>query len=200
MKKFINILLLLITIIASACNKSNNSNPKSLDNYNVLLIIVDTLGAKYTSIYDNELDTTPNLKKLASQSVVFENAYSSSSWTKPSLASAFTSLYPSQHKANKLYVALDQSFETLAERMKERGYKTVGYVSHTMLSKTNGFTQGFDSWYQLLERFGSWFPIDWWEVKKELDKKEYGSVLIMRPGDKLNEYGYYFTILKKPRE
>jgi arylsulfatase A-like enzyme len=148
MKKYINLLFLLITVLAIACNKSNNSTYKSLDNYNVLLIIVDTLGAKYTSIYNNELDTTPNLKKLGEQSIVFENAYSSSSWTKPSLASAFTSLYPSQHKANKLYVALDQSFETLAERMKERGYNTVGYVSHTMLSKTNGFTQGFDE-YQI---------------------------------------------------
>lgn len=74
------------------------------------------------------------------------------------------------------------------------------FYKHSDMNGGRGFTQGFDSWYQLLERFGSWFPIDWWEVKKVLDEKESGSILIMRPGDKLNEFGYYFTILKKMRE
>jgi hypothetical protein len=74
------------------------------------------------------------------------------------------------------------------------------FYKHSERNGGRGFTQGFDSWYQLLERFGSWFPIDWWEIKKELDEKESGSILIMRPGDKLNDFGYYFTILKKTRE
>ncbi len=84
----------------------------------MLLIILYTLAPDQTSIYNSELDTTPHLKALADKSLVFNSAYSTSSWTKHSIFSAFTALYPSQHKADKLYVPRDRSFETLAERIK----------------------------------------------------------------------------------
>ncbi len=140
--------LILASFAISACQRSSapTTSSSTLDNLNVLLIIVDTLGTRHTGIYNDSLDTTPNLNALAERSVVFNRAYSASSWTKPSLSSAFTSLFPSQHHADKVYVPLDRSFETLAERMQARGYKTVGFVSHTMLSHENGFDQGFDEY------------------------------------------------------
>ncbi|MCH7891867.1 MAG: sulfatase-like hydrolase/transferase [Gemmatimonadetes bacterium] len=47
------------------------------------------------SVYGYNRRTTPTLERLASEGVVFERAYSNSSWTLPSTASFMTSLHTS---------------------------------------------------------------------------------------------------------
>jgi arylsulfatase A-like enzyme len=98
----------------------------------------------------------PNLDALASQNVVFANAYSNSNWTKPAIASLFTGLYVSQHGVK--YVVTGQEGDlpvtqrlpddavTLAEIMRERGYYTLGVVENVHVSEKLGFAQGFDCW------------------------------------------------------
>ena len=44
-----------------------------------------------------EPETAPFLARIARDGVVFDRAYATSSWTAPSTASVFTSLYPHQH-------------------------------------------------------------------------------------------------------
>ncbi len=167
-------LLLLILFVSFGCSKPAAELPKdlALEKLNVLLILVDTLGAKHTSPYNQQLTTSPALKDFAARSLVFKNAYSVAPWTKPSISSMFTSLYPSQHKADRLYVPLDKKYQTLPERMQAKGFKTVGYVSHVMLSEKNGFAQGFNDFaltdftggvhdsvtaHQITDRALSWF-------------------------------------------
>jgi len=41
------------------------------------------------------------MDSLAASGVVFTNAYSTSSWTNPAVASLFTSRYPSQHQVTR---------------------------------------------------------------------------------------------------
>lgn len=70
-------------------------------------------------------------------------------------------------------------------------------IKHKELNGGRGFTQGFSSWGDLIYKYGFWFPIDWWEVKDRLDDmKNGGRLLFMRPGDKYNDFEYYFTIKK----
>ena len=62
----------------------------------------------------------------------------------------------------------------------------------------NGFSDTFESWNELLRNFASWFPdLDWKEVKKKLDGMEGKPLLIKKPGDKNNNMGYYFSLIKK---
>ncbi len=60
---------------------------------NVVVILLDTLRPDYLGFYGYEKETAPFLARLASESVVFERAFSTSSWTAPSTSSLFTSLY-----------------------------------------------------------------------------------------------------------
>ncbi len=124
---------------------------------NVLLIICDTLRKDVLEIYGGEAKT-PNLKKLAEDSMVYENAIAPAPWTYPSHVSIFTGLYPSEHRVHetfdvKLY-GLNKFHEQLtAERMSEffhsKGYTTEGISNNIMVSPQMLFDKGFDSFYMI---------------------------------------------------
>ncbi len=122
---------------------------------NVVLIVVDAARLDHFGLYGYPKNTTPNIDRLAGKSVVFENAISQATWTKPSVASLFTSLYPTRHTANGAApiggavpagTALPKSHITLAETFKSRGYSTFAVVTNNHISAKAGFGQGFDSY------------------------------------------------------
>ena len=113
---------------------------------NVVFITWDTVRADHLSAYGYSRPTTPNLDKLASQGVVFENAISSSSWTLPSFASMFTGLLPHQHGAN-VATPLDSGPRTLAEILQMRGYETAGFNANTYNGLAGwGIADGFETY------------------------------------------------------
>ena len=61
---------------------------------NVLFVLVDTLRADRLGVYGYERDTSPNLDALAATGIRFAQQVSQSSWTKCSMASLWTGLYP----------------------------------------------------------------------------------------------------------
>jgi hypothetical protein len=63
----------------------------------IVLILVDTLRRDYLGFHGFEGPISPNLDWLAKESVMFENAFTQAPWTKPSIASLFTSLHPDTH-------------------------------------------------------------------------------------------------------
>ncbi|MFN3197337.1 MAG: sulfatase [Bradymonadia bacterium] len=66
---------------------------------NVVLLIIDTLRADHLGAYGyTKRPTSPTLDGLAKQSVVFERAYSASSWTRSALASMFSGQFVHEHK------------------------------------------------------------------------------------------------------
>ena len=64
---------------------------------NVILVTIDTLRADRVSAYGIAEDTTPFLDELAADGVLFTRAYSTSSWTVPSVASLLSGLHPATH-------------------------------------------------------------------------------------------------------
>lgn len=76
------------------------------------------------------------------------------------------------------------------------GYKYV-FVKHSEQNGGSGFSESFDTWGDLILGFGSWFPLDWNEIKSDLDKMDEGKKIILKPNDKHNNYRYYFSIIKK---
>src|SRR5688572_12008236 len=54
---------------------------------NVLLVVIDTLRSDQLSCYADSAPPTPHIDRLAADGALFENAYSSSPWTAPSLVS-----------------------------------------------------------------------------------------------------------------
>jgi arylsulfatase A-like enzyme len=110
----------------------------------VVLYLVDTLRADHLGLYGYRRGTDPELRRFAQDAVVFDAAIASSSWTKPSVASLFTSLPASEHRCVQFYTPLDPSFVTLAERMREAGYATGAVVANRLVHAKDGrFDQGF---------------------------------------------------------
>ncbi len=126
----------------------------------IVLILVDTLRADYLGTYGFEGATSPHIDALAGESVVFERCFSQAPWTKPAIASLFTSLQPAVHqvlthqgsfgartkKGEHTATADTLSAEaiTLAEGLRAGGYATGGFVSNPWLRMKHGFGQGFD--------------------------------------------------------
>lgn len=111
---------------------------------NVVLISLDTVRADHLSCYGYERSTTPNIDAIAREGVIFTNCTSTSSWTLPSHASVFTSLYPSVHGAESADAVLNPAAKTMAEYLRELGYVTIGVISAPWLNAHFGFDPGFD--------------------------------------------------------
>jgi arylsulfatase A-like enzyme len=113
---------------------------------NILIIVVDTLRADKLGCYGNDRGLTPFLDELCRRGVVFKNAYAASSWTVPSVATLLTSRYPSQHGVGTFDAKLGEQEVTLAEKVRELGYETIGVTANFRLTKELGYAQGFDKW------------------------------------------------------
>ena len=66
------------------------------DDLNVLFVLVDTLRADHLGAYGYARPTSPRIDALAETGIRFEDHLAQSSWTKTSMSSIWTSLYP-QH-------------------------------------------------------------------------------------------------------
>src|SRR5262245_20957245 len=83
--------VLLLLGVLSHCGRGIPRQPS------VILISLDTLRADHMGVYGYERPTTPNLDRLASESIVFEHAFAPAVWTLISHMSMLTGAYPNQH-------------------------------------------------------------------------------------------------------
>ncbi|HLK20323.1 MAG TPA: sulfatase [Bryobacteraceae bacterium] len=111
---------------------------------NVLIYMIDTLRADHASLYGYARDTTPNLKKLGAQGLVFEDCQVQATWTKPSVASLMTSLYSFTHGIRTDDDVIPQRSATLAEQLRAAGYDTASMISNPLAGRLTGLQRGFD--------------------------------------------------------
>ncbi len=119
---------------------------------NIVLIVLDTLGAKHMSLYGYHRKNTPNLERLAEEFTVYTRCFAPSCWTIPSHASIFTGLYPSQHGAYDGKFTLNDNVQHLVPVLKGMGYRTMGISSNGLISPDSGICRGFDYY----KDFGHW--------------------------------------------
>jgi arylsulfatase A-like enzyme len=114
----------------------------------IILITTDALSYRHTTPGGYASDTTPNLARFAKQAITFQNAFSVSSSTRLSLpailAGQFNSQIAMSGKRIHPYGWRDTT-NTLAERLAQRGWRTVQVVSDRYFTSSNwpGFQQGF---------------------------------------------------------
>ena len=125
---------------------------------NIVLIVIDTLRADHLSQYGYVEETSPGLDKLASESVIFENAYSTSSWTIPATASIHSGLHPVRHGAVQKGDKLSMKIQTIAEQLKWAGYETVGFSDNIHISTKADFDQGFDTFFDYPSKDALTYP------------------------------------------
>lgn len=121
---------------------------------NILVIVVDTLRSDHLSSYGYERLTSNNIDDVAQEGVLFEQAYSTSSWTLPAHASVLTGLYPFQHHATN--GPLDSRHPTLGESLEELGYCSAGFSGNvTVFNRANGFGRGFAHFEDVFRSVGN---------------------------------------------
>lgn len=110
----------------------------------LLFIVIDTVRADCLGCYGSEESRTPNIDRLARQSVLFEQCVTPEPLTRPAVCSMLTGLYPRSHGVDTNTKTLSEDFTTIAEVLRRRGYSTGAFVASTILSADYGTDQGFD--------------------------------------------------------
>ncbi|MHA1469870.1 MAG: sulfatase-like hydrolase/transferase [Candidatus Asgardarchaeia archaeon] len=64
---------------------------------NVIIVVIDALRARNMSMYGYDKPTTPNIDKIAKDSVLFDNCFSTTNTTDPSVTTILSGQYPITH-------------------------------------------------------------------------------------------------------
>ncbi|HUU28915.1 MAG TPA: sulfatase-like hydrolase/transferase [archaeon] len=137
----------LITIAIIALSLAGCSRKPEIDQRhppNILLVVLDAARADHFSCHGYSRSTTPNLDRIAKEGVRFTRAVSTSSWTLPAHASLFTGLLPDEHGTRNQHAWLIDRIPTLAELMKERGYRTGCFTNNPIIDQYHNLVRGFE--------------------------------------------------------
>ncbi len=114
------------------------------DDVNVLFIVIDTLRADRLGSYGYERDTSPLLDILAHRGVRFDRHLAQSSWTKCSMASLWTGLYPNRTGVTRFDEVVPAAARLPAEILSDHGFRTAGIFRNGWVRGYFGFRQGFE--------------------------------------------------------
>lgn len=164
----------------------------------VFVILVDTFRADHVHSYGYARETTPNIDRLASQGILFENAFSQCSTTDTSVASLFTSLYPKSHK---MIGKSDWLWENmLVDNFRKAGYKTGGFSANSLVSSKFHFDNGFDNfkevfWGRSTVLFNE--AERWFEKTRVDNNKIFSYIHLIDPHDLYFAPGQFFDYFSK---
>jgi arylsulfatase A-like enzyme len=123
----------------AACGPEAPERPPDL-----LLITVDTLRADHLEPYGSTTTRTPLAVRLAAEGTLFENAAAPMPLTRPSHSTLFTSRHPRLHGVTDNNLTLPERELTLAEVLRQEGYRTAAFIGSSIVGHQSGATQGFE--------------------------------------------------------
>lgn len=91
---------------------------------NVVVILADQLRKDCLGVYGNGYVKTPNIDRLAGQSVRFNRSYVANPICSPNRLSMFSGLYPSNHGLNTNGLLKSDDGRTLMHLLQNQGYQT----------------------------------------------------------------------------
>ena len=115
-----------------------------------VLISIDTLAARHTSLHGYERATTPKLDAFAESSTVFDYCLANAPWTLPSYAALMSGYYPSSASTLPFVTETGKTHTVpegrwvLAETLAAAGYRTGAFIDSPNVGKQLGFAQGFE--------------------------------------------------------
>ena len=111
----------------------------------IVFISIDTLRADRLPVYGSTRTATPAIDRLATDGIVFENAYAHSPQTLPSHTSILSGELPFVHGVrDNIGFTIKDGQRFLQHSLKDAGYATAAFVSSYVLRRQTGFHQGFD--------------------------------------------------------
>lgn len=178
------VVLTIALLIVGACSDRAPKNTQP----NVVVVVIDTLRPDHLGFNGHQHETAPFLAEIAERSTVFTNAFSTSSWTVPSVASLFTGLNPTRHGVLEGLFAhevrqrkqkeqgttilelsrIAEDVATMPELFRRGGYQCFGIGANHNIGAGFGFRRGFHRFVRLegaqtdalgvLEQLRKWTP------------------------------------------
>lgn len=111
----------------------------------ILLVTLDTTRADAIGP-ESKLVRTPSFDALVVEGRRFRYAYATTPQTLPSHTSMMTGLYPAGHAVHENGRYVSARTPLLAEKLRERGYRTAAFVSAFALARRFGLARGFEQY------------------------------------------------------
>jgi arylsulfatase A-like enzyme len=123
---------------------------------NLLFIWTDEQRADTMAAYGNHRIHTPNLNKLAGQSIVFENAYVTQPVCTPNRSAVMTGLWPHQSGCVKNNIPLPSDIPCLPELLDDIDYCTA-YMGKWHLGDEIFAHHGFEEWVSIEDGYRRYY-------------------------------------------
>ena len=171
-----NILITVFTIFILSAGFFITKNFKSifhkitdtLKRPNIVLIIIDALRSDKLGCYGFKKEISPELDRMAQNGILFENVLAQCSWTRPSIGSMVTSLYPrSLGLYKEKFDILHPRYQTISEILKKNGYYTIGITANPNINSVFKFDQGFDEYEDSSVVFDWMKPESYQKIKSD---------------------------------
>lgn len=141
----------------------------TFDRPNVIFILLESLSAERIGAYGYERNVTPNIDKLANKSIVFTNAYTTSTHSDYAQLGVLSSRYMFTSKY-KTDFTIDSPRKFLWDVLKEDGY-TTGYYSSQ------------DDKWQGMDKYLNYTNLDNFSYSRTDGKMDYGTQISQKDHD-----------------
>ena len=137
--------------LRSSSSAVDNPSIKNLgnDRPDIVLITLDAARPDHFSCYGYHRETTPNIDRLARESLVFTNVFALVPNTRQSVPTIVTGLSFLNHGVTNNNLMLADEATTLAEHLKGAGYRTTCFSATPNNSRSLGTDQGYDDFFEL---------------------------------------------------
>lgn len=118
------------TVLQDSDRDTSFTTYDNTEAFTIVLISIETLRAdRLNCLGYSENITSPNMDRLASEGYLFTSCRAQAPWTKPSVASLMTSLYPCGHGQNGYGSEVEPSLVTLPDVLNRGGFKTASFTT-----------------------------------------------------------------------
>jgi arylsulfatase A-like enzyme len=136
---------------------------------NFIIFIADDVSWNDLGCYGNPFVKTPNIDRLAQQSIRFNNAYLTASSCSPSRNSIMTGRYPHNSGAAELHTEPPVEMISFPEVLRNQGYHSVQAGKFHMGEYAE---RGFDVMFRTREEIGDGGELSWVRSVKERPKEK----------------------------
>lgn len=147
------VVFFFITRTPGGAPVTNPGNITDMSGYNLIIINIDALRADHLGCYGYHRDTSPFIDSLAGEGIVFEKAFSNSSFTRESVAVLFSGRLPSSSGSTGWLATLPKKADGIAKIFARAGYKTA-CISSSIQLKFGNLKAGFNHFECLADTWG----------------------------------------------
>ncbi|RLE28110.1 MAG: hypothetical protein DRJ65_00750 [Acidobacteria bacterium] len=142
----------LVALAVPALTQPQLRPPPTTTPPDLIILLLDAVRADHCgATYGYHRDTTPRLDALAGEALVFRNVFAQAPYTTCSVATMFTGVAFGAHGVVRGRDRLSEQETTMAETLRDLGYRTIGVSATPNNSEGLGMAQGFDHFEQLLD-------------------------------------------------